>query len=98
MYALPWDAARFDTVTIDRVLAGAERPVAVLREAARVLRRGGRLLVLEGFEAIEAGTGGNPLQRLRAWLADAGLPLQRLRPFDLASGHHLLALARSAAQ
>jgi len=101
MYALPWDSARFDTVTIDRVLAGAERPVAVLREAARVLRRGGRLLVLEGFEAMEStesGMAGNPLQRLRAWMADAGLPLQRLRPFDLASGHHLLALARGAAQ
>ena len=97
MYALPWDAQRFDTVTIDRVLAGAERPVAVLQEAARVLRAGGRLLVLEGFEAIEAGTGANPLQQLRGWLADAGLVLHRLRPFDLASGHQLLALARRAA-
>jgi len=99
MYALPWDAPRFDTVTIDRVLAGAERPVAVLREAARVIRRDGRVLVLEGFEAMEtteSGTGANPLQRLRGWLADAGLALQRLRPFDLDSGHHLLALARAA--
>ncbi|MFM2288333.1 MAG: hypothetical protein RL684_1476 [Pseudomonadota bacterium] len=96
MYALPWEGPHFDTVTIDRVLAGAERPVAVLREAARVLRAGGRLLVLEGFEALGAGTGANPLQQLRGWLADTGLGLQRLRPFDLDSGHHLLALARRA--
>ena len=34
MYALPFESAAFDTVTIDRVLAAAERPVAVLAEAA----------------------------------------------------------------
>jgi DNA-binding transcriptional ArsR family regulator len=94
MYALPWDQPAFDTITIDRVLAGAERPVAVLREAARVLRPGGRLLAMEAYDAIEAATGANPLQCLRGWLADAGLVLQRLAPCELESGHHLLALAR----
>lgn len=94
MYALPHEEARFDTVTLDRVLAGAERPLAVLREARRVLRAGGRLLVIEGFEALEACAGANPLATLRGWLESAGFSLARLRPFDLAAGHHLLALAR----
>ncbi len=96
MYALPFDAATFDTVTIDRVLAGAERPVAVLTEAARTLRSAGRLLVVERFDDIEACTGANPLQTLRQWLDGSGLRLTRMRPCDLASGHHLLALAQHA--
>ena len=94
MYALPCEAAAFDTVTIDRVLAGAERPAAVLAEAARALRATGRLLVVERFDDIEACTGANPLTRLREWLAGAGLQVTRLRPCDLASGHHLVALAQ----
>lgn len=96
MYALPWDAGAFDTVTIDRVLAGAERPSEVLREAARVLRPAGRLLVIEGYDALEACAGANPLPQLRGWLVGAGLALQRLAPCELESGHHLLALARLA--
>jgi len=94
MYALPFEAAVFDTVSIDRVLAGAERPRAVLAEAGRTLRRAGRLLVVERFDDIEACTGHNPLQSLRQWLDGAGFRLTRLRPCDLASGHHLLALAQ----
>ncbi len=96
MYALPFESGAFDTVTIDRVLAGAERPVAVLTEAARTLRGAGRLLVVERFDDIEACTGANPLQSLRQWLDGSGLRLNRLRPCDLASGHHLLALAQHA--
>ena len=38
MYGLPYEDARFDTVTIDRVLADAERPAAAIAEAARTLR------------------------------------------------------------
>ena len=96
MYALPFETGAFDTVTIGHVLAGAERPVDVLTEAARTLRKSGRLLVVERFDDIEACTGANPLQSLRQWLDRGGLRLARLRPCDLASGHHLLALAHRA--
>lgn len=96
MYELSFAAGTFDTVTIDRVLAGAERPAAVLAEAARVLRRAGRLLVVERFDDIEACTGMNPLLGVRQWLDSSGLKLTRLRPCDLASGHYLLALAQHA--
>jgi SAM-dependent methyltransferase len=47
MYQLRFADGSFDTVTIDQVLYQAEQPVEVLREAARVLRPGGRLLLVE---------------------------------------------------
>jgi ArsR family transcriptional regulator len=96
MYALPFETSAFDTVTIARVLAGAERPAEVLTEAARTLRKSGRLLLVERFDDIEACTGANPLQSLRQWLDRGGLRLARLRPCDLVSGHHLLAVAHRA--
>ena len=94
MYSLSFGADSFDTVTIDRVLACAERPIAVLSEAARVLRRTGRVLVIERCDDIEACTGLNPLPGLRQWLDAAGLKPTRSRVCDFAGGHLLLALAR----
>lgn len=47
MYQLRFADGSFDTVTIDQVLYQAEQPAEVLREAARVLRPGGRLLLVE---------------------------------------------------
>lgn len=96
MYALPFEAGRFDTVSLGRVLAAAERPVEVLAEAGRVLRPHGRLLAVEKFDDVEACTGLNPLQAMRQWLDGAGLRVLRLRPCDLESGHYLLALAARA--
>lgn len=93
MYALPFPEGRFDTVSLGRVLAGAERPVEVLAEAGRVLRRNGRVLAVEKFDDVEACTGLNPLQALRGWFEGAGLKVARLKPCDLESGHYLLALA-----
>jgi SAM-dependent methyltransferase len=92
--ALPQPSQSFDVVVLDRVLAGDERPDEGLREAARVLRPGGRVLVIEDFEALERHSPGvNPLALLRAWLADAGLTCDRLRPFDVSGAHLLLAAA-----
>ncbi|HYM33911.1 MAG TPA: metalloregulator ArsR/SmtB family transcription factor, partial [Steroidobacteraceae bacterium] len=52
MYGLPFVDGAFDTVTMDRVIAGAERPDAAIAEAARTLRAGGRLCLIEDFDAL----------------------------------------------
>jgi ArsR family transcriptional regulator len=92
--ALPQPAQSFDVVLIDRMLAGAERPAAALQEAARVLRPGGRVVLVEDFDALELRTpDANPLALLRGWFADAGLACDRLRPFDVSGAHLLLATA-----
>ena len=92
--ALPHPSNSFDVAVVDRALASEARPVDALREAARVLRPGGRLLLIEDFEALERrAPDSNPLALLRTWLADAGLACDRLRPFDVSGAHLLLAVS-----
>jgi ubiquinone/menaquinone biosynthesis C-methylase UbiE/DNA-binding transcriptional ArsR family regulator len=79
MYQLRFTDGSFDTVTIDQVLYQADQPVEVLREAARVLRPGGRLLLVEFLTGAgsddSAARGETPLTsaRLADWCSDAGL-------------------------
>lgn len=47
MYSLPLPDAAFDAVVIHQVLHYADRPAAVIAEAARVLRPGGMLLLVD---------------------------------------------------
>ncbi|MBX6369951.1 MAG: metalloregulator ArsR/SmtB family transcription factor [Rhodospirillales bacterium] len=47
MYQLPFPGGSFDAVVIHQVLHYAERPAAAIAEAARVLRPGGHLLVID---------------------------------------------------
>lgn len=93
MYCLPFGSNEFDTIILDDVLATAARPVDVLLEAQRVLRAGGRLLLLQKA----AGTDLAVLRgQLAAWSHDAGL---RLKPARLAPQKNpvwLLAEARPA--
>jgi DNA-binding transcriptional ArsR family regulator len=87
-------AASFDAVVLDRMLADATRRGELLRESARVLRRDGRLMIVEDYEALSGpAAGGNPLAMLRAWLADAGLVCERLRPADAGAMHVLMVTA-----
>lgn len=53
MYKLPLSGASFDLVTVHQVLHYAEKPAAVIAEAARVLRPGGRLVVVDFAEHAE---------------------------------------------
>jgi SAM-dependent methyltransferase/DNA-binding transcriptional ArsR family regulator len=98
MYGLPCEDAAFDLVTMDRLLGLAERPIAALGEAARALRPGGRLLVIEDFEQLAARATDNPLAQLRGWLTAGGFTGVRLRPCDLANRHCIIAVARHGSQ
>jgi ArsR family transcriptional regulator len=97
MYALPFAKGTFDTVTMDRVLAGAAQPAAAIAEAARTLRVGGRLCLVEDFDLLAGSVTENPLVALRRWLSAAGLHCERLSPFDTASTHLLVTIARAPA-
>jgi len=81
VHALPFPDASFDDVLVFHTLTYAERPAHALAECARVLRRGGRLVVLcldrhEQHEVTarygERHAGFSP-RKLRGLLTSAGL-------------------------
>lgn len=94
MYDLPFAGPLFDTVTVDRILATAQRPAAALTEVARTLKNGGRALVIEDFDTLSGLSAANPIATLREWCARAGLEIERLHPIDTEDAHLLVALAR----
>src|SRR5882757_3118050 len=85
MYALPFEADSFDVVTIHHVLHYADDPAAALSEAARVVRPGGVVLVVDfsphdlvelkrEHAHVHLGFADNQVQ---GWLRSAGLnPLE----------------------
>lgn len=92
--ALPQPSGSFGTVVIDGALADESRPADALREAARVLRPDGRLIVAEDYDALESrGVAEHPLAALRGWMAEAGLACTRLKPVDMDGAHLLIAVA-----
>jgi DNA-binding transcriptional ArsR family regulator/precorrin-6B methylase 2 len=98
MYDLPFAGPLFDTVTVDRVLATAQRPAAALSEIARTLKDGGRAVVIEDFDTLSSAGAANPIATLREWFARAGLQCQRVHPVDTEDSHLLVALARRPAE
>jgi SAM-dependent methyltransferase len=80
-HALPFEASSFDVALLFHTLTYAERPARVVAECARVLRPGGRLVVLSldahAHHDVTAPYGerhaGFAPDALRAMLADAGL-------------------------
>lgn len=96
MYDLPFANAAFDVATVGRVIAAAEKPVAALSEIARTLKPGGRLLLIDDFDALEQACSGNPITALRSWFAAANLEFARAHPIDTEHGHLLIAVGHRA--
>lgn len=80
MYRLPLADACADTVCLDQLVLAAKDPVAVLKEAARILRPRGRLLVVD-YLAAEPLVSRGQHHSFIAWLQAAGFgELHSLRP------------------
>lgn len=95
MYHLPWTGGAFDTVIIDDVLAAADRPVDALREAERVLKTGGRLIVVS---RIHAAADVDLASQLPRWCASADLRLSAPKLIPANQPRWLLAVATRSAQ
>ena len=91
--ALPFADDEFDTIILDDVLREAEYPEKALAEAQRLLRPGGRILLL----AAISGTGAAELGRqYSAYAAATGLRLAPPRAIPDKSPSWLLAVATPA--
>jgi ubiquinone/menaquinone biosynthesis C-methylase UbiE len=89
MYALPFPDAEFDTIILDEVLGNSEDPAAVLREARRLLRPGGRLLLLATCEHADQAV---MRQRFATWCKDVELRLSTPRQIPDKEPRWLLAV------
>lgn len=72
MYQLPFGHASFDTISLDQILSQAERPEEAVREASRLLRPGGCLLIVD-FETGAPHQSGLDRAQLSRWLSSAGI-------------------------
>jgi ubiquinone/menaquinone biosynthesis C-methylase UbiE len=72
MYRLPFEDGEFNTIILDDVVADAKEPVRALIESRRLLKRGGRLFILQ---AVTERTAAGIQQSLAEWSAAAELRL-----------------------
>lgn len=79
MYELPFAAGSFDSVSFDHVLSAAEQPAQALSEAVRVLRQGGRIIIVEDSARMADMAADKPQALLRHWLERAGVECGRLK-------------------
>lgn len=90
--APPVDAGRFDLVTVHQVLHYLDEPQAVIAEAARALRPGGTLLIVDfaphGLEHLRDNHAHARLgfadEQIAQWCHDAGLRFDAVETFEAA--------------
>lgn len=92
MYRLPFRDREFDTIILDDVLGDARRPVQALAESKRLLRAGGRVIVLERPRAEPAAS----KRQLAQWCVAVGLRLAPARFVPPADPEWLVSVATDA--
>jgi len=90
MYELPFANGEFDTVILDDVLANAKQPMTAINEACRILKPGGRLLLLGQAGAAGLDTFQN---QLIVWCRTASLRMAIPRRIPSKEPRWLLAVA-----
>jgi SAM-dependent methyltransferase len=90
MYGLPFADGEFDTVILDDVLGSAEQPVRAVAEARRILKPGGRLLLLLQSEGSDIAS---LQQQLAVWCGSADLRLAAPKSIPAKEPRWLLAVA-----
>lgn len=93
MYRLPFDDQEFDTIILDDVLSNAKLPIRVLLEARRLLKPGGRILLLL---SIDGSSSDESKASLARWSAAAHLRLAPARIATLQNPRWMLAVATIA--
>jgi ArsR family transcriptional regulator len=93
MYRLPFDDHEFDTIILDDVLTTAKLPIRVLIEARRLLKPGGRILLLL---SIDNGSSEDSKKSLARWSAAAHLRLAPARIATPKNPRWMLAVATAA--
>lgn len=82
MYQMRFAANSFDTVTIDQVLYFADDPAALFQEATRVLKRGGKMLIV-AFTQHERETAQQvsvsvDMKSILGWLVHEDLSIEQI--------------------
>jgi len=95
MNALPFVDGEFDTVILDDVLGDARLPAQALEEALRLLRPGGRILLLESVSGQHVET---LRKKFSTLAADTGLRLAPPRAIPEKEPAWLLGVATRADQ
>jgi ArsR family transcriptional regulator len=90
MYTLPFGDDEFDTAILDDVLSDSAKPMAAIGEAVRILRPGGRLLMLS---AVAVENLADLQVRLAGWCGETGLRLAPARAIPAKDPQWLLAVA-----
>jgi ArsR family transcriptional regulator len=93
MYRLPFDDAEFNTIILDDVLADATDPIRALKESSRLLKPGGRLLILQ---SVSDRTAAGIQQSLAEWSAAAEIRLAPAHLVPAKSPDWLLSVATPA--
>jgi ArsR family transcriptional regulator len=94
MYSLPFGEQEFDTVILDDVLRDARHPIQAINEAQRLLRPGGRLLLLSACDSQDYSA---LVEKFAEWSAATGLRLASPRSIPSRNPEWLLAVATPSA-